>query len=1036
MTNHQIGLRFAAKLDSQASNTVDVSSSSDLISFDRMCRILVKSARWPALVAAHVADSDPTQQQDTGTISWNIDPFHFLSVVLYLFSNDVSSVEWGWRTEKLQVISTLVDMLFQRVPQNLLRSLLRLQLSTIKAAWRGLFRAVERTGHKSAISFLIEIGIQVGWIDFHLDGSRVLYDAVQTESKHIPALLSRGCRPEVFRFKDFDYTYRSRSAIVAALSKRRFSDAQALIQACDVNYSDKPSCHPTSFQLFLDLVKPTDDIFHRSLRLFLDRGADVDMDYYHYDNGRSWAFGRSCHYEEFIDAEHGRSVTINVDSEYYVEKFHFVGLLVNTQPSVADFFYYTNRKVFSVVAKYSRLDSQQVTRPGFLRALEADPNSVQQFVRNLAVNAASHVKSLVKFLVFEQFAILMGKAHPADLDLIMQTCRTVQALVDLDVDLSQLRTLHGRLEMDFVVVVFCVIREVPLSATSRTCLLDALELLLAKGVPVTPEGLAAAVRAHDPDFLRRLLPYMDDIKRQGTGALVQAARANNFTVVDILLAAGVDVNAPVEKCRLRYCPSVIDIGVLASFLEEPPPGSKMMEYLIEKGAVIGLQAGVRDPIWVLVHYFRSGLEGDGEAITRVHYIVEELIDVGDITLHSDLLLEACILSHSFYSHYPVKERLHLFEFLLQKGAVPRSGQLLTSAIMTECSLALATRLIDAGCDVNSRPNFRNFGLNDVVCQTPLQAAAYQGRLDLVTLLVNRGANINAPAYQNTGKTALQAICGWDPVNEEELEKQMNIVRYLIDHDADINAPPSRRYGSTALQNAARRGTLELAAFLLQHSADVNAPPPPIPRCFTYESSGKTALDLAVEYGRHDMVHFLLNANAISHYRGVSGYDGALRIAEKQRHFAIADLIRKHATSNEVLGLVNPHLSQPPRDYREYGYGSDTSDHSSDWESTPSQCSESDQEDLEREKEDGDEKAVQSSVSETRKLLGKLLHEINTRPGGTWWRGDSDDSNTRAWLEEVDDYEDDDSGVPSFDTVSQAGARDDDIFNVLVQQDLL
>lgn len=1000
MTNHQIGLRFAAKPDSQASNTVNVSSSSDLISLDRMCRILMKSARWPAFVAAHVADSDPTQQQDTGTISWNIDPFHFLSIFLYLFSNNLvesmPNLESNLHNETRQRVSTMVDMLLQRIPRNLLRSLLRLQLSTIKAAWRNLFYAVEKTGQMSAT-----------------DGGRLLYHAVQMGSKHIPALLSRGCRPEVAHISGAEYN----SAIMAALSKRRFSDAQALVQACDVNYSEDPGYVPTNFQLFLRRVKHTDYVFRRGLCLFLDGGADVDMEY-HSNGRRCWS---SCQYGKFVHAEYGRSVAVNLNiTPQSYEELYSVGLLVNTRPSVADMFYYTNPRVFSVAAKYSRLDSHQVTRAAFLRALEVDPHSVQQYIRSLAAHAARVVKCLVKFLVFEQFAALTDKAHPPDLDLIRRALRTVQALIDLDVDLSQTSDeLYGK---DILVAIFWVIREVPLSATSRTCLLDALEILLAKGVPVTSESLAAAARALDPGFLRRLLPYVDDIKRQGMRALVSAARGNNFSVVDILLAAGVDLNASVEERRLRNCPNVIDIGVLASLLQTPPPGNKMMEYLLQKGAVLGLQAGVHEPVQLLVHYFQSGLDNDGDAVTRVHYIVEKLIDVGDITSNSDLLLEACIVGG--YSH--LTTRLHIFEFLLQNGAKPKASSLLTSAIVARCSLILATRLVDAGCDVNPRPNVRNPDL----IYTPLQAAALQGRLDLVTMLVNRGADVNAPASQDYGSTALQAICAWYPVNEEELVKQMNIARYLIDHDADINAPPSRRSGATALKMVAIAGNLELATMLLQHGADVNAPPSPLDR--HYGSSDRTALDLAVQFGRHDMVHFLLNANAISHYGGVSGYDGALRIAKEGRCFAIADLIRKHATNNEVLGLVNPHLSQPPRDYREYGYGSDKSSDRSGLESVTPQCSESIQEDLEREKEDGDEEAVRSSVSDTRKSLGKLLHDINTRPGGIWWRDNSDDSNTRAWLEEVGDYEDDFSRGPPLETVSQAGVREDDIFNVLFQ----
>lgn len=207
--------------------------------------------------------------------------------------------------------------------------------------------------------------------------------------------------------------------------------------------------------------------------------------------------------------------------------------------------------------------------------------------------------------------------------------------------------------------------------------------------------------------------------------------------------------------------------------------------------------------------------------------------------------------------------------------------------------------------------------------TPLQAAARRGNERLVRLLLGVGSNVNSRACRGQGgqhsHTALQAICFWDTATEEEYDRKRRICQLIISHGADTNGAPARVGGYTALQYAAMAGHLEIAALLLRNGARVNAP--------SGRPDGKLALDLAVGFGRLDMVKFLLNANALSSFRGATGYDGAIKLAEcrlyqireNRGYFAIADLIRKHAANNMALGLMNPELLKPQEDYHIYGY---------------------------------------------------------------------------------------------------------------------
>jgi ankyrin repeat protein len=71
--------------------------------------------------------------------------------------------------------------------------------------------------------------------------------------------------------------------------------------------------------------------------------------------------------------------------------------------------------------------------------------------------------------------------------------------------------------------------------------------------------------------------------------------------------------------------------------------------------------------------------------------------------------------------------------------------------------------------------------------------------------------------------------------------------------------------------------------LLQMGADVNA------RLAIKE--GRTAIEGAAEHGRLDIVQLLLNAGAKGVVIRKTGFEMAIELAEKNRHFAIAQLLR-------------------------------------------------------------------------------------------------------------------------------------------------
>jgi ankyrin repeat protein len=121
---------------------------------------------------------------------------------------------------------------------------------------------------------------------------------------------------------------------------------------------------------------------------------------------------------------------------------------------------------------------------------------------------------------------------------------------------------------------------------------------------------------------------------------------------------------------------------------------------------------------------------------------------------------------------------------------------------------------------------------------PLGLAAFFGRRDAVTLLLDRGADVNAAARNAQRVTALHAaVAGPDP----------DIARLLLDHGADPNA--RQEAGFTALHSVALKGLIDLARALIAAGADAQAK----------NDAGATPADLATEKHHHALAAMLKGA---------------------------------------------------------------------------------------------------------------------------------------------------------------------------------
>ena len=183
------------------------------------------------------------------------------------------------------------------------------------------------------------------------------------------------------------------------------------------------------------------------------------------------------------------------------------------------------------------------------------------------------------------------------------------------------------------------------------------------------------------------------------------------------------------------------------------------------------------------------------------------------------------------------------------SAVNRYGASVMSEAATLANATVIEQLLDAGADVESR------GADG---QTALMIVARTNRTDAATLLLARGADVNARESWR-GQTALM----WAAA-----QRQPAMVRALIEHGADVDArstpnewprqvtgEPRRMYrpfaGLTPLLFAAREGCLDCARALVDAGANIDLADP----------KNVTPLFLAIDNLHFDLAKYLIEAGA-------------------------------------------------------------------------------------------------------------------------------------------------------------------------------
>ena len=469
-------------------------------------------------------------------------------------------------------------------------------------------------------------------------------------------------------------------------------------------------------------------------------------------------------------------------------------------------------------------------------------------------------------------------------------------------------------------------------------------LLLKNNADVNAQGgaaLQAASGNREEQIVRLLLANNANVNARGPygTALTDAVWRENEKMVQLLLEHGADVNArgtsrnapfktALEKASRQGNKNLVQLllereAYFGSALQEASSTGyeEIVQLLLGKGANIDAQddkkfsALDRASFSGQKNVMRLLLEKNahvGDALVKASYegqegavqlLMEGGADIDALDYGNSTALEAALS----------QRHKGLARLLLEKGACVRKALSLASHQGYENMVKL---MLDRGADINAQgPK-----------GTALEAASYRGHIKLVQLLLNRGARTNPRRTKYTSKTILETTIEshWckervvqlllekgAPVGESlhlaAAQGKEDIVRLLLDHGANIDARWCQgtalevavtshqlsekvvkllldrgAHVGKALHQSAHLSRTKIARLLLRHGVDVDT-----------QTSEGTVLEVAARQGKRKLVPLLLRKGA--------RVGNALQIARDHGKQRVVQLLLEHGAEVDVNG---------------------------------------------------------------------------------------------------------------------------------------
>ena len=400
----------------------------------------------------------------------------------------------------------------------------------------------------------------------------------------------------------------------------------------------------------------------------------------------------------------------------------------------------------------------------------------------------------------------------------------------------------------------------PMTAAPRSLAASALALLVgagagtgaaADGAPAAPRTIHEAARRGDLPAIRARLAEGADIDGRsfyGWTPLIEAVAHGQTDAAVLLIEQGADVKARDTVRIQRY--NVKDPAHIEDFGYPPDSGNwsdKLDRTALHYAARHGHESLMRLLLGRGADPLATGLGGETP--------LDEATDHRE--RNAARILRARIPWHErIAAHIPHAMNTMDTPFV-RITAKDGHEELIPTVLGREANITIALLAL-----LDHRKDGTDVRINGWM---PLPYAARHGFENLVLELLERGFDIDAP----------HDPYGHSPLEEAAASGHLDIVRILLDKGANVN--PRHKMGGPALHYAAYNGLVEVARLLLDRGAD-----PEVKRA----STGSKALHLAVDSGNEDTARALLDKGADPNALGrngntplhTAGYNGRLNMA--------------------------------------------------------------------------------------------------------------------------------------------------------------
>lgn len=793
---------------------------------------------------------------------------HSLSIDEAFTPNLFSQVSF-MLSNRLDVETTLARRLLDWVgisaELTIMKSFFSIESHTVAAVWEALLETSRGLHHQPAFEILVEVSLLINrleWIARKFESilsSAISFRATRT----IERLFNSGASPGNIDFGFYDLF----SPLGSAAMSAHPDVIKILIEnGADVNLQ---SIHGkegilgnfVDTPLFILVAEPwvrkisnDADIVH-CIRLLLDAGADVDVE---------------CRMVRHFRAKHDDSDSDDesLHNSQALNRMVSLGWYHSRPTWLTDSAWFElgagHEMVHACMDKSDRV-RHSITVPGIITQARAGLASLNTYLQSRQFPSSANDRVLL-------LEIAISRA--ADLGFSETVTCLLQFGVDPNVGALDCSTVNWD----------------PAAGALRHRHYDVLQILRENGANISVQQIIEQeLSQHDFDEL--LLVELSDIDiLANAGHLILAflkhADQENFTVCakmcDLMWSKGapVDIRGDDERDPLHFA---IFQGCCLD----------MCKYLVDRGYKVHCNpsnsTGTKTPSTMLqdaIEHTHSRYKENSEEV--VNFLLAHGASIG-FPDESESLLDAIF---GRYRKFRIRPKIHdgfppwrpiwkrllcIFEKLIDLGAFDdtysKRGSSWDESILEllirvkQTSDTLIFRVIEATTDVDQH--------------APLAAAFHHNREAVAERLPSRGAKVNHPRKFGFLSVFGEA-CG-SSCSEAMIER-------LIELGAEVNDPPgSKPDNMSPLQQAASKGRINVVCLLIKHGAEINA----VWECLNASGAMHryTALDLAAEHGRLDMVQLLRDAGGRSAIPGTTGVEGAITRAEEKGCYSVADFLR-------------------------------------------------------------------------------------------------------------------------------------------------